>query len=67
MSLPGWQALHAELEGQGVTVVTVALDIDPEKARPWIEAAAPTHPSLIDTAHVTDELFGFNNVPHGKK
>ncbi len=25
--------------------------------------AAPTHPSLIDTAHVTDELFGFVNVP----
>jgi len=63
MSLPGWQALHAELESQGVSVVTVALDIDPNKARPWIEAASPTHPSLIDTAHVTNELFGFNNVP----
>lgn len=44
-------------------VVTVALDVDPEKARPWIEAASPTHPSLIDTAHVTDELLGFVNVP----
>lgn len=44
-------------------MVTVALDIDPEQARPWIAAAAPTHPSLIDTAHVTNELFGFNNVP----
>lgn len=63
MSLPGWQALHAELEPKGLTVVTVALDIDPAKARPWIEAASPTHPSLIDTAHVTNELFGFNNVP----
>lgn len=46
-----------------MTVVTVALDVDPEKARPWIEDAAPTHPSLIDAAHVTNELFGFNNVP----
>lgn len=63
MSLPGWQALHVELEAQGVTVVTVALDIDPEKAKPWIEAASPTHPSLIDSAHVTNELFGFKNVP----
>lgn len=63
MSLPGWQALHAELEGQGLTVVTVALDLDPEKATPWIEAATPTHPSLIDSNHVTNELFGFNNVP----
>jgi hypothetical protein len=44
-------------------VVTVALDLDPEKARPWIDAAAPTHPSLIDSRHITNELFGFNNVP----
>lgn len=63
MSLPGWQALQAEYEEAGLTVVTVALDIDPDKARPWIEAAQPSHPSLIDTAHVTNELFGFNNVP----
>jgi hypothetical protein len=44
-------------------VVTVALDIDPAQARPWIEAAAPTHPALVDSAHVTNELFGFHNVP----
>jgi len=58
-----WQALHTELESLGVTVVTVALDIDPEKARPWIEAAAPTHPSLIDSHHQIDELLGISNVP----
>ena len=43
--------------------MTVALDVDPAKARPWIEAASPAHPSVVDTAHVTDELFGFVNVP----
>lgn len=43
--------------------MTVALDVNPEHARPWIDAAAPTHPSLIDTSHVTDELFGFVNIP----
>jgi hypothetical protein len=43
--------------------VTVALDVEADRARPWIEAAAASHPSLIDTAHVTDELFGFINVP----
>jgi len=32
--------------------VTVALDVNPDNARPWIAAAAPTHPSLIDTTHV---------------
>jgi hypothetical protein len=58
-----WQALHAEIEPLGATIVTVALDIDPAKAKPWIDAASPTHPSLIDTGHVTDQLFGFVNVP----
>jgi hypothetical protein len=63
MSLPGWQALHAEIEPLGATVVTVALDIFPEHTYPWIDAATPTHPSLIDTAHVTGQLFGFQNIP----
>jgi tetratricopeptide (TPR) repeat protein len=58
-----WQALHEELEPLGLTVVTVALDLDPDKASPWITAAAPTHPSLIDSAHRVDELFGISNVP----
>ena len=64
-----WQALHSELEPLGVTVVTVALDLDPAKARTWIEAAAPegatlpTHPSLIDSDHSVDGLLGIQNVP----
>ncbi|TFH13915.1 MAG: TlpA family protein disulfide reductase, partial [Acidimicrobiales bacterium] len=58
-----WQALHEELEPLGLSVVTVALDLDPEKARPWIDAASPTHPSLIDSQHRIDELLGISNVP----
>lgn len=58
-----WQALHEELAPLGLSVVTVALDLDPAKARPWIEAASPTHPSLIDSEHRIDELFGVSNVP----
>src|SRR5439155_13294932 len=34
-------------------------------ARPFIEAARPEHPSLIDVAHVLDERFGVVNVPNG--
>ena len=46
-------------------VVTVALDVGgADAARQFIEAAAPEHPSLIDQAHVCDELFGFVNVPN---
>jgi hypothetical protein len=55
--------LHAELEPQGLTVVTVALDVEPAHAYPWIDAASPTHPSVIDTHHVTGEQFGFINIP----
>jgi len=60
-----WQALRSELHPAGVEVVTVALDTGgADAARPWIEAARPEHPSLIDAAHVTDELLGFVNVPN---
>ena len=59
-----WQALRAELHPKGVEIITVALDTGgADAARPWIEAAKPEHPSLIDAGHVTDELFGFVNVP----
>jgi len=64
--LPLWQALRAELHPQGLEIVTVALDTEGAKAtRPYIEAARPEHPSLIDAAHVVDELFGVVNVPNG--
>ena len=36
-----------------------------ERGQPFIEKAKPEHPSLIDEAHVSDELFGFVNVPNG--
>ena len=49
----------------GLEIVTVALDVDADAARPFIEQAQPEHPSLIDQAHVVDELFGIVNVPNG--
>jgi hypothetical protein len=60
-----WRDLRDELHSDGFELVTVALDVDADAARPFIEAAAPTHPSLIDEAHVLDELFGVVNVPNG--
>ena len=58
-----WQALHEELRGFGFTVITVALDKSAHDARPWIEAARPSHPSLIDTGHVLADLYHVVNVP----
>src|SRR5438045_492829 len=34
-------------------------------AGPWIAAAEPRHPSLIDREHVVGALFGIVNVPSG--
>ncbi len=46
-------------------MLTVALDKSPEDARPWVEAAKPTHPSLVDTEHRLADLYGIVNVPTG--
>ena len=43
--------------------ITIALDKSPEDARPYIERAAPRHPALIDSEHVTADLLNIINVP----
>jgi len=63
VDLPVWQALYEELRPRGFVVVTVALDRDPEDARPWIERARPSHPTLIDPRHVVADLYHVVNVP----
>jgi len=61
-----WQTLRSELHPQGLEIVTVALDTaGTEAVRPWIAAANPDQPSLIDQAHMLDELLGVVNVPSG--
>ena len=55
--------MYDELRELGFTVITVAIDQSAEDARPWIEAAHPTHPSLIDTTHVLADLYNIVNVP----
>lgn len=41
----------------------MALDGSAEAARPWIEAARPTHPALIDPRHLVADLYHMVNVP----
>jgi hypothetical protein len=55
--------MHEELKSYGFTVITVALDKSPDDARLFIEAAQPTHPSLIDTEHRLADLYRIVNVP----
>ena len=58
-----WQAVYEELKDRGFVVITVAIDRSPDDARPWIEAATPAHPSLIDTEHTFADLYNIVNVP----
>ena len=61
-----WQELRTELHPKGLEVVTVALDVGGERAAgSWIDLAQAEHPSLIDEAHLLDELLGVVNVPSG--
>lgn len=49
----------------GVEVVTVSLELSgPEVSRPFVEAAHPEHPSLLDPTHQLDSLFGVVNIPN---
>lgn len=57
-----WQSLFDELKDLGFTVLAVAMD-QPEAARPWIEAAKPAYPCLIDQNHHLADLFNLVNVP----
>ena len=60
-----WQALRNELYGEGLEIVTVALDANAEAAQHIIERVSPSHPALIDQDHAVDALFGVVNVPTG--
>jgi hypothetical protein len=55
--------MYEELKEHRFVVLTVAVDRSPEAARPWIEAARPTHPALIDTRHLVADLYNMVNVP----
>ncbi len=58
-----WQEVYEELQDRGFVVITVALDKSPDDARPWIDVAKPSHPSLVDTKHVLADLYNIVNVP----
>ena len=64
MDLPVWQRLYEELGSSGFLPITVALDSGGnEAAGPWIAAANPTYPCLIDRQHLVAGLYDMVNVP----
>ena len=58
-----WQALYDELKDHGFVVIAVALDSREGDPLPWIEAASPSYPCLIDRDHCLAELYHMVNVP----
>jgi hypothetical protein len=57
-----WQSLFDALKDRHFTVLAVALD-HADAARPWIEAAKPAYPCLIDREHHVADLYNLVNVP----
>lgn len=58
--LPAWKKLADELRVDGLEVVTVALDDDPEAVRPWTQQGLIT---LVDPDHRLSDVFGVVQVP----
>ena len=52
-----------EVQDQDFIILSVAMDANPEAARPWIEAASPTYITLIDQYHLLSSLYNMVNVP----
>lgn len=60
--MPVWQSIYADLKDKNFIVIAVAMD-DAGAARPWIEAAKPSYPCLIDRDHHVADLYNMVNVP----
>jgi hypothetical protein len=56
--------VRAEVYPLGLEIVSVGLEMGgAEMLRPFVESAQPEHPSLVDTTHRMDALFGITNIP----
>jgi tetratricopeptide (TPR) repeat protein len=59
-----WQALREEMKNKGFEVITVACESKgAAAAEPFLKAANPQHPSLLDERHIVPELYNTRNVP----
>ncbi len=57
-----WQKLFDDLKDRGFTILAIAMD-SADAARPWIAAAKPDYPCLIDRDHLVADLYNMVNVP----
>lgn len=60
--MPVWQQVYDELKDKGFMVLAIAMD-NAEAARPFVDAARPSYPCLVDRDHRVAALYGMVNVP----
>ena len=58
--LPAWKQLADELAGDGLQIITVAVDEDASAVRRWVQ---PDLPTAVDPEHRLSDVFGIVNVP----
>ena len=64
--LPVWQQfIQQHADQDAFNFLSVAVDVDPERPRPYAEPHADTFPTVVDSAGVLGRLFDFDVVPNG--
>ncbi len=64
--MPGWQRFYEQLTSDNVELISVAMEhTGGDAARPFVEQAKTTFPTVVDEHGVTSTLLGFKAVPNG--
>jgi peroxiredoxin len=58
------QALHEELAEQGLRVLSVNFDSDPQRAREFVDGSGIGFPVLLDAGREVSRLYGVRGIPH---
>ena len=66
VDLPVWQQfIRQHADQHPFAFLSVAVDVDPERPRPYAEPLAGTFPTVVDSAGALGRLFDFDVVPNG--
>jgi hypothetical protein len=64
--MPVWQRFYEIHQPQGTELLSVAMDVQgADRARPYVEAAGATFPTVVDEGNLLGQLYGFKAVPNG--